>query len=29
MSLTLVEIAQQEEALQLSHFNHDVAWQLG
>lgn len=29
MSLTLVEIAQQEEALQLNHFNHDVAWQLG
>ncbi|MBE4577248.1 hypothetical protein BOO30_07020 [Vibrio navarrensis] len=29
MSLTLAEIAQQEEALQLSQFNHDVAWQLG
>ncbi|EKO3376184.1 heme-degrading domain-containing protein [Vibrio fluvialis] len=29
MSLTLAEIAQQEEALQLNHFNHDVAWQLG
>ncbi|EKA5634451.1 heme-degrading domain-containing protein [Vibrio navarrensis] len=29
MSLTLAEITQQEEALQLSHFNHDVAWQLG
>lgn len=29
MNLTLAGVAQQEEELQLSHFNHDVAWQLG